>query len=113
MSNDSTTTFTLPRPPDPAYVPSAAEREDSLEVVALERAIRAVVAGRSPAERPVIVAEALAWLELHAVDWCDRCRAALPEGICYSHAQGIALVDAVRRHVYTRLPGRPLIDVDL
>jgi hypothetical protein len=106
----------LPRPADPAYVPSQAEREHSLAVHALERAIVAIVTGAhfvSPAERSVIVAEALSSLEMDGISWCADCQASRTDGFCYDHAQGLGLIDAFRRHAYSRLPGRPLIDVDL
>lgn len=109
----SSPTYMLPRPPDPGYRPGQAEREHSLEVHALEMAVRGVVIALDPAEQSVVIADALAALELHAVDWCDRCRSSLPEGFCFDHTQGLALADAFRRHAYRRLPGRPLIEADL
>ena len=111
----SSTTFTLPRPPDPDWMPDRADREHLLLTDTLERAIRAIVtdaSGISPAERSVIVADALAALELDGLGWCERCQSA-PEGLCHDHVQGSGLVDAFRRHAYRRLPGRPLIEIDL
>jgi hypothetical protein len=102
----------LPRGGPADYVPSVAEREHAQLVVALQKAITGLVAHTddiTPAERAVVVAEALADLELDALGWCEGCQA-MPEGMCYHHYAGLALADAFRRHAYMRLPGRPLID---
>ena len=108
-----TTIPTLPRPVDPDWRPSVSDWMDMSAWEALTAAVRGVVGQLPGPERAVVVAEALSRLELDTLGWCADCQAARPEGVCLSHAQGSGLVDAVRRHLYTRLPGRPLIDVDL
>jgi hypothetical protein len=108
-----TTIATLPRPVDPDWRPAVSDWMDMSVWQALSAAVRGVVTQLPGPERAVIVADALAALELWGLDWCPECKAARPEGICFDHAQGVALVDAFRRHAYARLPGRPLLDTDL
>jgi hypothetical protein len=109
----SSPTFTLPRPPDPDWRPSVSDWMDMSRWEALTAAVRGVVEQLPGPERAVIVAEALSRLELDTLGWCADCRTSLPEGFCADHIIGSGLVDAFRRHAYTRLPGRPLIDLDV
>jgi hypothetical protein len=109
----STTIPTLPRRVDPDYRLTESEWMDAAAMQALSAAVRGVVEQLPGPERAVVVAEALAHLELGALEWCADCRAARPEGFCFDHIIGSGLVDAFRRHAYARLPGRPLIDLDM
>jgi hypothetical protein len=102
----------LPRGAEPGWRPSLADRLQAEVHLALRTAIRGIVARLDPAMQSVIVAEALLSMELDGLSWCGKCQATR-EGICYGHAGGVTLVDALRRHLYTRLPGRPLTDIDL
>jgi hypothetical protein len=62
--------------------------------------------------RTAILADALAAREFLALRWCVRCKLTRG-GDCPDHIAGLALVDEARRHIYRRLPGRPLIEIDL
>jgi hypothetical protein len=108
-----TTIPTLPRQVDPDDRLTVSEWMDAARFEALSAAIRGIAAQLPGPERAVVVADALSHLELGALEWCAACRAARPEGFCDSHIQGSGLVDAFRRHAYTRLPGRPLVDLDM
>jgi hypothetical protein len=104
---------TLPRPVDPDWRPGPDDDVRAAAGHALKMAIVGAVAHLDGPERSAVLADALAWLQLDTLSWCERCQRSLPEGFCFDHIGAYALVEALRRDLYSRLPGRPLVEADL
>ncbi len=106
----------LPRPADPDYRATDAERHHWIALYDLERAVRGVLDAASPeitgAERTAVLCGALVSRALDALGWCAACQAD-SEGLCKDHHAAVEMAEASLRLAYRRLPGRPLIDIDL